>query len=310
MKKPYYRNLHFVFGVIVIMSFNLLSGQVTSVWFEENATWHYGYGEGMDTPTAGYEKLEVTGDTIINSIEYRIINRIRVYSNETIQQLDSLYLRHDPVYDKVYRHLDSTEYLLYDFSAVKGDTIIVKAISGRGDISFCHLLVDSIGIEVFSDSITRRVQYCSESLNYQFDFAGKIIEGIGSEVFLFPVDELVCDAGCANHFRCYQDSKIIITNPNIGCEELVTSSYQDFAPSDKIRVYPNPAHDYIVIKSDDVSDIGLVEIYDIAGKVVLSYQAAQLAGEYRIGIEELSEGYYMVRFRQKDNYQVQRFIKR
>ncbi len=47
----------------------------------------------MDARTAGYEKLEVTGDTIINSIEYRIINRIRVYSNETIQELENLYLR-------------------------------------------------------------------------------------------------------------------------------------------------------------------------------------------------------------------------
>ena len=75
------------------MCFNLSSGQNASVWFEIGATWHYGYGEGMDARTAGYEKLEVTGDTIINSIEYRIINRIRVYSNETIQELENLYLR-------------------------------------------------------------------------------------------------------------------------------------------------------------------------------------------------------------------------
>lgn len=269
------------------MNFNLSSGQESSVWFEIGATWHYGYGEGAGTHTAGYEKLEVTGDTIINSIEYRTINRIRVFSNETIQVLENMYLRHDQENDQVYRHLDSTEYLLYDFSAEKGDTITVKIIDWE-EISYSHLVVDSIRVEVFSDSIQRRVQYCHQINNFQFYFGGKRIEGIGSDMFLLPVNGLACDAGCARHFRCYQDSKVVITNPNIGCEELVTSSYQEYSYLDKIKLYPNPTKGFLYIENQSIFEVDRFELLDLTGRISI-YSATV---EY-IDLEMFKAGIYI-----------------
>jgi len=285
-----YRRFIILFLALTCLSHISASGQDQSIWFENGATWHYGYGEGMDTPTAGYEKLEVTGDTIINSIEYRIINRIRVYSNETIQELENLYLRHDQVNDQVYRHLDSTEYLLYDFSAEKGDTIIVKAIDW-GDISYSHLVVDSIRVEVFSDSIQRRVQYCHQINNFQFYFGGKRIEGIGSDMFLLPVNDLACDAGCANHLRCFQDSKVVITNPNIECDGLVTSSYQDFSLLEDIKVYPNPAKDLLYIESKNA--ISTVTILDLNGSEI-SQKPVDCLLKTSIEIQTMASGMYLI----------------
>ncbi|MEN8156242.1 MAG: T9SS type A sorting domain-containing protein [Bacteroidota bacterium] len=285
--------LRLILTILAFTGFCLISasGQDQSIWFEDGATWHYGYGEGMGARSSGYERLEVTGDTVVNSIDYRIINRTRVYSTGVVHELENLYLRYDSENDQVYRYNDSTEYLLYDFSAEIGDTIIVKAISGFGAISFCHLLVDSIKIEVFSDSIQRRVQYCTETQNYQFDFAGRIIEGIGSEVFLFPVDELVCDAGCANHFRCYQDSKVVITNPNIGCEELVTSSRLGVSPPSELKVYPNPAQDLLYIESKN--PISTVTILDLKGSEI-SKKSVDCELKTSLEIQSLDSGIYLI----------------
>lgn len=257
----------------------------------------------MEARTAGYEKLVITGDTVISSTDYKIINRIRVYSNEVRQELDNLYLRFDSENDHIYRYIDSSEYLLYDFSADKGDTIIVKAISGGGDISFCHLFVDSIKVEVFSDSIQRRVQYCTETQNYQFDFAGKIIEGIGSEVFLLPVDQLVCDAGCADDLRCYQDSKVVITNPNIECEGLVTSSYQEFSVFDEIKVYPNPALDLLYLESQNA--ISTVTILDLNGSEI-SQKPVDCLLKTSIEIQTLASGMYLIQVLFEDGHSVAR----
>ena len=283
--------------ILTILTFTGLSlfsalSQDNPIWFEDGATWHYGYGEGMEARSAGYERLEVTGDTVVNSIDYRIINRTRVYSTGVVHELENLYLRYNSENDQVYRYNDSTEYLLYDFSAQKGDTIIVEAISWGGNISYCHLVVDSTKVEVFSDSIQRRVQYCTETQNYQFMFGGKIIEGIGSEVFLFPVDQLVCDAGCADDLRCYQDSKIIITNPNVECDELITGSYQKTSFFQEILVYPNPTHDLLYI--DSKKSISIVTVYDLYGKI-MAYKCVDSLLRTSIRLQDIEPGIYLIR---------------
>lgn len=273
-----------------MMFFNLSSGQNASVWFENGATWHYSYGEGMGTRTAGYEKLEVIEDTVINSIDYRIIKRIRVYSNEVMQELDNLYLRYDSENDQVYRYNDSEESLLYDFSAEKGDTIIVKAISFMGDISFCHLVVDSIKVEVFSDSIHRRVQYCRETQNPRFMFGDKIIEGIGSEVFLFPVDGLMCDAGCADDLRCYQDSKVVITNPYIECDGLFTGVDARLSLSEELIFYPNPTKEIIYFESQGSLEVVNLTLIDQTGRIHLISENPKY-----IDLRMIADGVYLLK---------------
>ncbi len=302
-----YRQLIFTFFAFTGLNFISALGQDQSVWFEDGATWHYGYGEGMGTRTAGYEKLEVIGDTVINSTDYRIIKRIRVYSNEIMQELDNLYFRYDSENDQVYRYFDSEESLLYDFSADKGDTIIVKAISFMGEISFCHLVVDSIKVEVFSDSIHRRVQYCRETQNPRFMFGGNIIEGIGSEVFLFPVDGLACDGGCADRFRCYHDSKVVITNPYIECEGLVTSSHQESSLFDVIKVYPNPALDLLYLESKNT--ISNVTILDVDGCEISNIPVNYLL-RASIEIHTLNSGMYLIQVHFKNGYsETRKFLK-
>jgi hypothetical protein len=271
---------------------NSALGQDKSIWFEADATWHYSYGEGMEAQSEGYERLEVTGDTVVNRINYKIINRTRVYSTGVKRELENLYLRYDSDNDQVLRYTDSKEYLLYDFSAEIGDTIKVEGINGFGGISFCHLHIDSIRIEVFSDSIQRRVQYCTETQNYQFNFAGRIIEGIGSEVFLIPVDELVCDAGCANDLRCYQDSKIVLTNPYIGCEDLISGSYQKISFLQEIMVYPNPTNDLLYIESKKT--ISNITVYDLQGNMIL-YKYVDSLMNTNIRFQDIESGLYLIR---------------
>jgi hypothetical protein len=259
-------------NVLLITAFLAISmplfSQENSVWFQTGAQWHYRFGEGMDTPNSGYEKLQVVGDTLIEDHIYRTISRLRVHSGGDSIILDTLKLRHDPSNDRVFRYLDSMETLLYDFSAKEKDTIIVQAEDWNGGIGYCHLFIDSIRIEVFSDSVHRRIQYCTEINNYRFYFAGKIIEGIGSEVFILPVDQLMCDAGCANKLRCYSDSLMNITNPNIGCDELFHYNIVEKSFSIHSRIFPNPADRMIYVESD--ISLSSIMIYDQGGRKILN----------------------------------------
>lgn len=273
--------------------------QENIIWFENGATWYYKYGEGLEAQSAGYEKLEVIGDTVVNNIDYRIINRIRVFSTGVEQVLNNLYLRYNSENDQVFRFSDSTEYLLYDFSVEVGDTIIVEVINGLGEVSYCNLLVDSIRIELFSDSIQRRVQYCTETQNFQFRFAGRIVEGIGSEVFLFPVDELACDAGCADNLRCFSDSKVKITSPNIGCDELITNTDLIIKQKNELKVFPNPAQDLLYIES--MNPMLSVTILDLNGSDIIKKSVySELITS--LDIQSLDSGIYIIRILFRDKY--------
>ncbi len=73
----------------------------------------------------------------------------------------------------------------------------------------------------------------------------------------------------------------------------------DFAnESDKIRVYPNPARDYFLIRNLPKGEISTVEVYNIFGRKMLSFsQSASKSNNavHRFDIGALAKGIYMVR---------------
>lgn len=70
-----------------------------------------------------------------------------------------------------------------------------------------------------------------------------------------------------------------------------------FDPED-IKVYPNPAPDYVMVSNLPPNDFSSVEVYNMLGKKMLSYtvtpqQAAN--GVQRFDLSTLSKGIYMIR---------------
>ena len=69
-----------------------------------------------------------------------------------------------------------------------------------------------------------------------------------------------------------------------------------------IAVYPNPAHDFIIVGSNHYSPIQRVELYSISGQLMVS------SPETQINVSELEAGMYFIRVNIDDNIYTERVI--
>jgi hypothetical protein len=62
--------------------------------------------------------------------------------------------------------------------------------------------------------------------------------------------------------------------------------------SEKMRIYPNPATDYIVVETSNQSNNNSIQISDITGKSVMQFSTT---GSETLDISQLQSGTYMMR---------------
>ena len=76
--------------------------------------------------------------------------------------------------------------------------------------------------------------------------------------------------------------------------------------SSALKVYPNPANDFVMIDSQLVDDLE-VEIVDVVGKSV-SQKMKLKKGQNRIDTSSLRSGLYLLKFKTDDNYHTEKLI--
>lgn len=95
----------------------------------------------------------------------------------------------------------------------------------------------------------------------------------------------------------------IITNNYTTTVQNVLSTMGNSTDKNSVFIYPNPVKDVLYMKSKN--EIIKAEIYDSAGRIILSAKAK----ENSINVAELSKGSYMIKLFLKDHYEVLKFIK-
>ncbi len=67
--------------------------------------------------------------------------------------------------------------------------------------------------------------------------------------------------------------------------------------SEKIRIYPNPAKEYILIKNLPEGEVSTVEVYNIFGRRMLSFSqsASSIDTVQKFDVSTLAKGIYMIR---------------
>ena len=83
------------------------------------------------------------------------------------------------------------------------------------------------------------------------------------------------------------NTDILTTNP-ANCSTLVSTD-ESILP-ENIKIFPNPAHDYILIENNESNDLMLI-VYDQLGKIVIP-EKRLYNGINRIDISYLEKGIY------------------
>lgn len=272
-----------LFPFIPILSFS-------QNWANYNSEWHYNQINFFTPPNLSYIKFEAIGDTLINGDSVKIILEENVSFADTVSK--KIFMKSDS--DKVYLYVPeiSAYKLIYDFAANTGDTIEV----------FCRQAFQDSTIKVHVDSISTldinnnalRVQYVSQidSEGDEYYMEGEIIENIGWTGFMFPLHAWA-DPPYGGPLRCFQNDIIgLYKLTEIDCDYVTSTKI--ISTEYEIKLYPNPAKNYITVTCPSNIKIQKIELFDTSGRNLKTWENMNLSGS-KLSIENVIPGIYFLK---------------
>jgi hypothetical protein len=252
---------------VIVVLFTILTGMTYSQDYYplvvEDNTWNVmaaGLLPYFDTvySTVTYK---LSGDTLINSLTYK-----KMYSSwEEIPMNWNLYgfIRED-TNRQVWLKTEFTtqEFLMYDFSIVEGDSVLV----GQQDPVYLH--VDSI-TSVTINGIDRQKFWLSCTENpYYFE---TWIEGVGSDKGIVWSGSALMVGGWYELLCLSNNDELIYMNPDYDFCYINTVNI-DEKIIESIQVYPNPVTNNLKINNINNIDMVSVSIIDFTGHRVKEFE--------------------------------------
>jgi len=282
------------FCLFITLAFSIALNLNAQEFAPEDAVWYYNYDPDI-TLDDGYRKIDVLGDTVINQYNCKILRTTDIgynYFDKDYYEIpgDNIY-----IYEKdsiVYYFKSNEFYVLYDFTAKKGDTITSISYPENCKNTY-ELIIDSISYQYINqDSLRKYYFHINEDPESYF-----YIEKIGFPDYLLPTFSHGCENLTGPHYpgplRCYYDNTIGYFNTGISpsCDYItgINETSRDY----QIQVFPNPTQGPLEIHVPD-NMIYTFELIDNYGRLlsVGSFQAS-----VRIDISEYIIGVYFVKVR-------------
>lgn len=260
-------------------------------WIYINQTGNYGY-HSQFYPAIIYHQYMLSGaDTVINGHSYRTIVERRFedstytlntpipsYTNKIANVPDKVVLaiRQDNKKVLAVRFPSTTEFVLYDFNKVVGDTFFIAyndSFSRYGTIKA-------------QDSVLVGNKYHKR---WQLDYAAPyVIEGLGSIAGLYGIlnGQNYCELACFNSLNgsySYGSGSCFYIHP-YGTPAGISEAFMEVAV-----ISPNPFGDYIKVQSGEQVDI---RVYNINGQEVIREDGVL---DKLLDTRSLQQGMYFVK---------------
>ncbi len=260
------------------------------------AEWHYNEQFAF-SGDINYIKFTSEKDTLIFGENCKKITKRHKIECNNRPEIEYLFSRNDTVF-----FLDTTfnEFqILYDFSANPTNSWIIKIKNKEQEIDTITITVDSVTTtQINGENLkTLYVTYDKDDENIPETYTSTIIEKIGDVKYMFnwyPWSNVACDANYTSGLRCYQDLDIGLYSTGIvdSCDYTYIWTGIDNAESlAQIELFPNPAHDFVEIKTSDFSDFS-IKLFDLNGKLLKSDKTFE--SSYKLDLSQIDKGVYVI----------------
>jgi len=249
------------------------------------ATWHYSSG-GFMSNTYYPVKIESLKDTIIMGIECR---KTTARENFGFNNANYVYSSSNKVY--LFDSHQQQFVKIYDFNLNTGDTLRFRLYFFNTLDTISGYIIDSTGSTVINGK-TLKVQYTHNIMQFNpypnYIMGGKMIEGVGSDFFLFP--QYINQDPLTTLLRCYSDTSIGYYNTGIvsNCDSIITNVKEEYI-TDYIQVFPNPSTNSITFNTGMFKDFKL-RIFNAIGQTVLQKQLT--SSNTTLNIQSFQQGMY------------------
>jgi hypothetical protein len=253
------------------------------------ALWHYSQWAFGDAAVT-YKTIESVAEVSIQGKLCKHLVQVDRFYADTMLVIDH-YMYSDE--GRVYFYAEDEFHLLYDFSAIGGDTLVLDYYQTyTGDPLL--MIIDSTGTIEVSDE-QRTIQYVTSGDGMMVEFANEVIEDIGGTYFMFPN----YDGSSNGALRCYQEQETDVwLSPyhpfgswnHVDCDQIITGVDEPISTLG-IVIYPNPTNTGIITIGDISypTDYRLLSIY---GTFIKS--GVLTPGINQILVDELSTGCYLL----------------
>ncbi|OQX77860.1 MAG: hypothetical protein B6D61_06540 [Bacteroidetes bacterium 4484_249] len=85
------------------------------------------------------------------------------------------------------------------------------------------------------------------------------------------------------------------------------STNENIFKANKIKLFPNPANDYVNIELFSKANISFIEIINLQGRIVKSQRVAN--NQNTVDVRDLSKGVYLIRMQTGEGVVMKKFIK-
>jgi hypothetical protein len=283
MKKNYF---YFILSLSILTSFFLNAQEYVPLL--NNSSWN------ITTANFGGSTNDIIDsgtDVVIGSYTYKKFTDPTLYSTDN-------YIREDVANRRVYRYVDGTDELLYDFNLNVSDEIVLG-----DDKTYTVTSVTDINV---INGVRKRIHL----VHFIGTFAANSetwIEGVGSSshplkpnyelIFSDPHLYLTCSA--QNGENVYNHAIANGSSTPTDCSMLLNVNESTYEAG--IDIYPNPASDFIKLKQ--LKSLKEYRIYNILGAEVLK---GTISPNEVINISELKNGLYFLKV---EKYNSLKFIK-
>lgn len=264
--------------IIIFTFFHLKGQEYESVFGTESTSWNFlrEIGDGIVTDSTYY-----VGDTLINEIEYRIIDRNKIfYFVRESESNDKLWLL-DPLND-------NNEMLIYDLSLSTDDLFMVDS-GGKINSS-----VDSV---YFKDNRKHiKLDYLVEGP--AGEEALTFVEGVGTNYGILYKAGLVDQIGSEHYMLCsYKNNSLMYQNKSPRhsgiCRVNWTRIFSNEVQDDSFVIGPNPCKNFIKIQSNIMgSEHTKITLYSITGEVY--FRNIYFNDIIEIELSDINAGVYIV----------------
>ena len=246
------------------------------------------WGEAYKAHTDSNSRIIYYGlknhDTTINSTVYHKLYQ----SDDTVLQETEFIggVREDSVNRKVYFFgnlhnagvANRAEYLLFDFSVGRGDTLKGNANGGRNNW-LTNLVVADVDSILLDGTYRKRIWLNFNVPSVWVEGVGNIVRGLFFSASIFPYNgiwnELVCMKENNNWFYHLDNSWLSHRRRYPPCVNLLdinvpTQGVGGSILNNEVHLFPNPLTDASCLNIEMASAYELVDVYNISGKRVKS----------------------------------------
>ena len=284
--------------ILIFALFLLQNSYAQAIFAPKGATWRYveswGSFSSFGSSTVEYKYI---GDTLVLGKKCKKIYKTSFLNknNVVITTTAKIPLLIYQDGGKVYRLVDNSFQLAYNFDAKVGDTVFISNKTTKG----YKILITNILNEKFGNEILRKFEYklfCASSgkLTLSTYFYQEKFGFLKERMFPDDVWACVTDGNPGGRVRCYKDSTTteILLDKTYPCDYVqLTSVSDDILPS-SIQVFGDKTNKKLHITIGENTIASRFVLYDTKGTLIYDNQLITSENKHYFSMEQLNKGIY------------------